>query len=66
MGVTLPSWLFQALFQTQCCLFLAVEMGCSPPLSERMALPYSAHMNQPQASVASCFMGSFNPEEGSY
>lgn len=23
MGVTLPSWLVQALFQTQCCLFLA-------------------------------------------
>jgi hypothetical protein len=26
MGVTLSSWLFEALFPTQCCLFLTLEM----------------------------------------
>lgn len=37
----------EALFQTQCCLFLALETGCSAWLFAKMALPYvcckSAH-----------------------
>jgi len=32
MGVTLLSLVLQALFQTQCCLFLALETGCSAQL----------------------------------
>lgn len=64
MGVTLPSQLFQALFQIQCCLFLAVEMGCSPRLSERRALPCSVPITQPHASVAYCLMQSLTPGEG--
>lgn len=66
MDVTLPSRLFQALFQTHCCLFLAVETGCSPVLSERMAFPSSVHIKQPHVSVAYCFMGSLNPGESFY
>lgn len=63
MGVTLPSRLFQALLQIHRCLFLAVEMGRSPVLSERMAFPSSRHINQPHVSAAYCFMGSLNSEE---
>lgn len=66
MGVTLPSQLFQALFQTRCCLFLVVETGRSPVLFERMAFPSSVHINQPHASVVYCFMGSFNRGKGFY
>lgn len=58
MGVTLPRWLFQALFQTQGCLFLAVEMGCSPLLSEEWLFPilpiYTSPM--PQRPIVLCIL----------
>lgn len=64
--VTLPSRLFRALFQTQCCLFSAVEASCSPVFSERMAFPCSVHINQPRPPAACCFMGSLSPGEDFY